>query len=55
MRILTSFITSLNVQNVHRWLAHMSAVTFTDLSMAFSGKADKIDIYNIHIADSWSL
>jgi len=34
---------TLNVQNVNRWLKHISAVAFTELSMAFSGNADQIN------------
>jgi len=34
---------TLDVQDVHRWLTQISAVAFTELSMAFSGNADQIN------------
>jgi len=37
---------TLNVQNVHRWLTHVSAVAYgslSELSMAFSGNVDQIN------------
>jgi len=35
---------TLNVQDVHRWLAHISAVAYgsLSLSMAFSGNTDQV-------------
>jgi len=38
---------TLNVQNVHRWLTHISAVAYdslAELSMAFSSNADQINL-----------